>query len=163
VDSKGFTAEEVRTWLEAVRADLRTVEDKMRPLLDEQSRLEAREALLHDLLGSFELPAGSKGLAVSQILPSPAGSVGQYVVERAVEILREAGKPLHINDLHAQFLARDYTIPGAGTPANLIVHLRKAPEIASPQRGMYGLTEDIGFVRPRRTKKRATTRRRRKG
>lgn len=135
----------------------------MQPLLDEQRRLEDREALLRDLLRSFESPASKNGSTESASTPAAAGSIGQYVVDRAVEILRETGEPLHINDLHARFLARGFTVPGAGTPANLIVHLRKASEIASPQRGMYGLTESIGAVRQKRTKKRTTTRRRRKG
>jgi hypothetical protein len=153
------TTEEVRAWLAAVQAELRAIEERMQPLVDEQRRLEAREALLRDLLKSFDAPSSGNGR--SDAKPT-GGSVGDYVVARAVEILREAEEPLHINDLHARFLARGYTVPGAGTPANLIVHLRKAPEIASPQRGIYGLTETIGTVKRRRTKKR-TTRRPRKG
>jgi cell division septum initiation protein DivIVA len=163
VDSKAFTADEVRTWLDGVQSDLRTIGHKMAPLIEEQRRLEEREELLRDLLKSFERSAVSSDRGEEPAIPAESGAVGQYVVARAVEILREAGEPLHINDLHARFLANGHTIPGAGAPANLIVHLRKAPEIASPQRGLYGLTEDIGPTKPRRARKRTTTRRRRKG
>lgn len=158
--ASNLTADEVRTWLAAVQADLRALKEKMEPLLEEQRRLEEREALMRDLLRSFD-SAASDGAGDASSIPATSGSVREYVVERATEILRGAGQPLHINDLHAQFLARGYTVPGAGTPANLIVHLRKASEIASPQRGLYGLTENIGPVK-QRTKRRTTTRRRRK-
>jgi hypothetical protein len=32
-------------------------------------------------------------------------------------------------------------IPGAGTQANLITHLRRDPRFVRPSRGMYGLSE----------------------
>lgn len=134
----------------------------MQPLFDEQRRLEEREMLLRDLLRSFESPSAANGTGDSPSIPATSGSVREYVVEHAVAILREAEEPLHINDLHARFLASGYTVPGAGAPANLIVHIRKAPEIASPKRGVYGLTANIGPV-PQRKKRRTTTRRRRKG
>jgi len=162
VASKTFTPAEVRVWLDAVQADLRRIEEKVRPLEEKQRQLEAREELLRDLLRSFESDANGSGDAAS--VPAPSGSVGQYVVERSVEILRDAGEPLHINDLYSQFRERGFSIPGAGKPVNLIVHLRQAHEIVSPQRGIYGLREDLGDVRPRAARKRTTTsRRRRKG
>jgi hypothetical protein len=87
------------------------------------------------------------------------------VIDRAAEILRAEGRPLHINDLHARFLERGFTVPGAGKPVNLIVHLRSAEEIASPMRGVYGLVEQVGAV-PRqaaRTKRRRSARSRARG
>jgi hypothetical protein len=157
--SSGFNADEVRAWLQAVHSDLAELEAKMQPLLAEQARLEDREALLHNLLQSFE----GENSADDSAPPQSFGAVGEYVVSHAAEILRATGAPMHINDLHAAFKERGLRIPGAGAPANLIVHLRKAPEIASPQRGIYGLTEVIGPTKTRTRPTRRTTRRRRKG
>jgi hypothetical protein len=160
MSDSAFNADEVRSWLQTVRSDLAAIEERLQPLLQEQARLEDREALLHNLLESFGAGEPSANGAVAQ----SSGSIGDYVVARAVEILTDAGSPMHINDLHAAFRERGLRIPGAGTPANLIVHLRKSPEISSPQRGIYGLTALIG---PSKQTKRKTTRRssrrRRKG
>jgi hypothetical protein len=158
VDEKPLTADEVRVWLGAVESDLRSLGEKLEPLLDEQRRLEERQALLRGLLRSFE-QTGSNGPTPSR-LSKGAGSVARYVIDRAAEILREEGRPLHINDLHAKFLERGFTVPGAGKPVNLIVHLRGAEEIASPMRGIYGLVDQVDALpkKPRRTKRRKSTR-----
>ncbi|MBI3648452.1 MAG: hypothetical protein HY240_06880 [Actinobacteria bacterium] len=141
--------EQVLQWIEAVQEDLDRLHERLGPLLEKQRRLEARQALLKDLLSSFEVPGktlledGTRPWAVSV---QPAGSIGDYVRDRAEEILREAGGPLHINEIHAEFGRRSYHIPGAGRPVNLIVHLRKASGIVSPARGMYGLEEHVGAI-----------------
>jgi hypothetical protein len=161
VDEKKLTRAEVRAWLSAVEADLRALDTKLEPLLGEQSRLKERKTLLQSLLRSFE--AGANGTAPSPTVKS-AGSVARYVVDCAAEILRDEGRPLHINDLHARFGERGFTVPGAGKPVNLIVHLRGSDEIASPTRGIYGLVEQVGAVthdaapRPRRRRARARAR-----
>ena len=79
--------------------------------------------------------------------------MARYVIEQAVEILRGEGHPLHINEIHARFLERGSTVPGAGKPVNLTVHLSGAEEIASPSRGVYGLVEQVGAI-PRQTSRR---------
>jgi hypothetical protein len=161
VDEKLEPAE-VRAWLAAVQDGLRQIEQQLAPILEEQRRLEEREALLRSLLASFEPPALNEQGVLLDERGKRDGSVREYVVARAADILRDEGGPLHINDLYARFIERGYTIPGKGEPVNLIVHLQKSDEIASPQRGIYGLTEQVGAVKPRRRKRR-TSRRTRKG
>jgi cell division septum initiation protein DivIVA len=141
--------DEVLGWLEAVQRDLDQLQERLTPLLEEQRRLEARRALLKDLLSSFEEPGKTSFEDASRswaVTVQPAGSIGDYVRDRAEEILREAGRALHINEIHAEFERRGFHIPGAGRPVNLIVHLRKASGIASPARGMYGLREHVGAI-----------------
>jgi hypothetical protein len=157
VDETKLTAGQVRAWLSEVEAELGAVANKLEPLLAEQRQLDERRSLLQSLLRSFEA-TGPNGTGAAA---RTAGSVARYVIDRAAEILRDEGRPLHINDLHAQFIERGFTVPGAGKPVNLIVHLRGAEEIASPMRGIYGLTEQVGAVAPqapRRRRKRARTR-----
>jgi hypothetical protein len=156
---------QVVAWLEAVRQELERLQDRLAPLLEEQRRLEARQALLKDLLSSFEASpkASSEDATRSWALTvQPAGSIGEYVRERAQEILREAARPLHINELHAEFERRGFHVPGAGKPVNLIVHLRNHSGIVSPGRGMYALEEQTGPIparRKSRTRRRKRTRR----
>jgi hypothetical protein len=166
MDEKRLTAKEVEAWLAAVRDDLHRLDSQLGPLLEEQQRLQSRELLLKNLLDSFgnRREPGDTSARVATLSSSSSANgshtVADYVIERAIEILREEGKPLHINDLHAGFLRRGFAVPGAGKSANLIVHLRRSSEIASPRRGIYGLVEHVGEL-PKRTprkKRKSTTR-----
>jgi hypothetical protein len=118
--------------------------------------------LLNDLLTSFEA-SGKDGVVPRAMSIQPAGNIGDYVRARAEDILREERGPLHINAIHAEFQRRGLHIPGAGRTVNLIVHLRKAPGIVSPGRGVYALEAHAGPLRDRlkitRRKKRSQTRR----
>lgn len=162
MDEKRLSAAEVESWLVAVNGDLAVLATKLAPLLAEKQQLEDRKALLQSLLRSFDRPKSNGAPPAS---PARSGSIARYVIDHAVEILREEGHPMHINDLHARFVERGLTVPGAGRPVNLTVHVRTAPEIASPTRGVYGLVEQIGEVppAPRQTKRRKTARRRVRG
>jgi hypothetical protein len=171
VAEKTLTSTEIEVWLRSVQQELRELDDQLKPLLEEQKRLQARELLLKNLLDSFgDRREPEDSVRVSSVVPATRsdGSIRQYVIDKAVEVLRDEGKPLHINDLHAAFLRRGYSVPGAGKPVNLIVHLRRADEIFSPKRGIYGVNEQAGDV-PRTTKPTQTTtrsrakRRKRKG
>lgn len=161
MDARKLTARDVEAWLVAVDHDLAVVSEKLAPLLAEQQQLEDRRALLQGLLRSFGGPDANGAPPVS---PARSGSIARYVVDNAVAILREEGHPMHINDLHARFVERGLSVPGAGKPVNLTVHLRTSEEIASPTRGVYGLVEQVGDVQPvRQTRKRKSARRRVRG
>ena len=60
-------------------------------------------------------------------------------VQAVVRELAVAGRPLHISDLMRILRDGHVQIPGAGTQANLITHLRRDPRLVRPSRGMYGL------------------------
>jgi hypothetical protein len=66
-------------------------------------------------------------------------SVRDRVQAQAAEILTEAGRPLHITELHAEFIKRGFEVPGAGKPNNVTVHLSDAADIVSTSRGYYGV------------------------
>jgi hypothetical protein len=148
--------EQVVQWLDAVQHELDRLHDRLAPLLEQQHRLEVRQALLKDLLSSFQVRGKTRTEDASRswaVSVQPTGNIGDYVRDRAEEILREEGGPLHINAIHAEFERRGFPIPGAGRPVNLIVHLRKAPGIVSPARGVYGLEEHVGSIAPRAKKR----------
>jgi hypothetical protein len=60
-------------------------------------------------------------------------------LQAVVRELAVAGRPLHISDLMRRLREAGIQIPGAGTQANLITHLRRDTRIVRPSRGMYGL------------------------
>lgn len=153
MDAREPTREQVLGWLEAVREDLERQHDRLAPLLEEQRRLEARHALLKDLLSSFKAPGKGSSDDASRmwsVSVQPTGSIGAYVRDKATEILRDAEQPLHINEVHAEFERRGFRVPGAGKPVNLTVHLRQGTDIVSPARGLYALKEQVGAIPPQR-------------
>lgn len=84
------------------------------------------------------------------------------VREMAHRILAESARPLHISEIHEQFVTRGYAIPGSGTPFNILAHLVNNKSFVRVARGTYALA---GSVPPEqvlpRAKRRARRRRRR--
>jgi len=75
-----------------------------------------------------------------------------------IQILRQAGAPLHISEIRRQLLERRVAIPGRGDDANIIVRLSRTHRFTRTARGTYGLV-DWGLPRlpsrPARTRRRA--------
>jgi hypothetical protein len=145
------TALEVQRWLDGLDKERRDLDNRLQPLLEERSLLDDRERLLKELLASFGRDR-NPGMSLPPLESHlQSGSVKEYVVSHAMEILREAGEPLHINELHRRFRQKGYRVPGAGEPVNLTTHIRDVEAIRSPVRGIYGLAEIVGEV-PTRSK-----------
>ena len=60
-------------------------------------------------------------------------------VQAVIRELATAGRSLHISELMRLLHDKHVPIPGAGTQANLITHLRRDPRLVRPSRGMYAL------------------------
>lgn len=60
-------------------------------------------------------------------------------VQAVLQELEVAGRPLHISELMRLLREAKVAIPGSGTQANLITHLRRDDRLVRPSRGMYGL------------------------
>lgn len=145
------TRTDVKRWIAGVEQELAVVDRELQPLVARQKALEDRLNLLRQLAGSLD-----EGVPVPPESDSSRSStkIQDYVIERAVSLLREEGGPLHINEIHARFLQRGYRVPGAGRPVNLTAHIRDSESIVSPKRGFYGLVEHTGAVPKRNRKKR---------
>lgn len=82
-------------------------------------------------------------------------------VQAVVDELSAGKAPLHISDLMRRLAEKNVQIPGSGTQANLISHLRRDKRLVRPSRGMYALAEwgleamPAGKRRRRRRKHRA--------
>lgn len=108
--------------------------------------------LLKELLASFGDDRARVARKVGR--GSALESTRDRVHRQAVEILSLAGRAMHSNDLHAEFLRRGFNVPGAGRSNNITVHLSAWPDIVSPERGLYGLVEHVGEQASKPTKRR---------
>ncbi len=59
--------------------------------------------------------------------------------DELVEVLRNAGAPLHLERLRQELTARHVEVPGRGADANIIAHLRRIPEVKRVAKGTYAL------------------------
>jgi hypothetical protein len=133
--------------LERAQVDLARAQKR----LDEaQDRLR----LLHQLL-ALEQDKGSD--AVKDTRQNP----GDFL-DACEQVLRDAGKPIHIKELQSALLERGVPLPGRGTEANLIVRLKRSDgRFVRTGRGTYGLSEfgvpEKKPVRRRKTAKRGSS------
>ena len=73
------------------------------------------------------------------VTPRPAE---RDFVSKCEAVIREAGAPLHIKELHAALVERGVPIPGRGTEANVISRVQRSEgRIVRVGRGMYALPE----------------------
>src|ERR1700737_2604762 len=130
---------DVRRWISQVEAEARELDEQLAPMLERQKALEERLGILKRLLTSMAsdiAPIGAEVVTNGHGLDSERlASVRDRVIRDATEILDDAKGPMHINDIHSQFVKRGYEIPGAGKPVNITVHLSSAESVVSPNRG----------------------------
>jgi hypothetical protein len=87
------------------------------------------------------LPGQNSQGSEHAVEPKRAENSKHPAVQAVVRELATAGRPLHISDLMRLLSEAHVQVPGAGTQANLITHLRRDPRLVRPSRGMYGLSE----------------------
>ncbi len=136
-------ADEVARWVAAVERELAQIDAALAPLVERQAALIERLGLLKRLLasvGAIDAPPARTESHVGRVtLGRVYSSVRERVQAQAANILADAGRPLHINELHAEFIKRGFEVPGAGKPNNITVHLSDAADILSTSRGYYGV------------------------
>src|SRR5580704_6165821 len=90
-------------------------------------------------LRSGELGMDAEAPSRSDPVAPRAAGAGSLTVGAVVGELTNAARPLHVSELMRLLGERGIPIPGAGTQANLIAHLRRDNRIVRPSRGMYAL------------------------
>ncbi len=143
-DLDGMSEDAITKALEAVRARASRAEQERAEL--ERIIAAAREErrLLERLLALRRgAAAGSDGRPSEQkqhdTPPATTSEARHPAVQAVIEELTAAGRPLHISELMRLLRDRNVPIPGSGTQANLITHLRRDGRLVRPSRGMYGL------------------------
>jgi hypothetical protein len=133
----------LRSWLAQEEEQLALLQERLKPLLQEQRRLQARLLHLRELLATYDTTFPSE--AVEAVASAGTGlreSTGNRVRRQVAEILGAQNEPMHILDVWQQFRDRSWPVPGAGNAANITAHLSSAPEFYSPRRGYYRLRSD---------------------
>lgn len=145
-DDFGLMSEDmIAKSLEASRARIARAE-RERADLDRMIAAEREEErLLERLLalrrgGTVAVNGGATHEEQQRLKSGAGGDASKHPAVHAVmEELAATGRPVHISELMRLLQHRKVTIPGAGTQANLITHLRRDARLVRPSRGMYGL------------------------
>jgi hypothetical protein len=140
--------EQLQCWLNDLRREQEEVMAALDPLLRRREELRQKTELVQRLL-SLESDSQPElrishpdngGVQDSTPLERAGHRTGTELQEAVKEILREYGKPMHISDIRSALVDKGIPIPGRGTDANIIVHLRRAPDVFERKnRGTYGL------------------------
>lgn len=152
--------DQLRAWEKQLATDVAALRDRQRGIESELKLNENKLELIRQMI-SLDQPSDSQ---VAGLQASDLGRATSITVKQSVRnILEEAGRPLHISEIHREFVKRGHPIPGGGTPFNILVHIVKDRGFARVARGTYALrTGDeipLGIAKP---KKQKTRRKRRK-
>ena len=130
-------ADTIRTWIAQAEADLSNLTAEAERIQRRIAQVRSQLGLMYELLATTtdgQIPKFSE--ASEAVKP-----VRERVADAVLEILREHGKPMRIQDIHAEFLRRELPLPGSGTPTNIAAHLVDRGLFARPSRGVFGLAE----------------------
>ena len=135
--------------IELLAERVRTRRDEIASLSEELRRAEKELELLLELArlggigrhGDSALAGVAPSSAVRSAGRAEGGTDRARLVQAVVDVLRVKGSPMHIQDLVAGVRHAGVEIPGRGSSANLIAHIRTDDAIVRPVRGMYGLRE----------------------
>jgi hypothetical protein len=166
VSEGDLSAETLERALAAARERVGSIERRQAELAKELAAARLEEALLARLLairhGGVVPHDGADALEVG---PGGAGEGrGKHpAAEEVVAILEKEGRPVHISELMRRLRERGVPLPGAGTQANVISHLRRDERVVRPARGMYGLRawglQEMAVAAKRKSRSRQSDRR----
>lgn len=140
----------------------KALEDEIKSLQNQRNIVDQQLALVNkklDLIRQMlRLESGDE-----EIKAAPTGTAPDVKV-LARQIIEDAGKPLHISEIHRQFLERGYAIPGEGTPFNILAHIVRDKALARVARGTYAIaantpeSERLPLAATKRTRRRSRKR-----
>jgi hypothetical protein len=136
--------DELKVWEDELIGEQEKLARDLEPLLTRREELRMKLDLvqrLKNLESGDKTQEGQPTLAMPPIA-SPSSSVGSELQAAVRRILESRRKPMHVREIRGVLTEQGIPIPGKGTDANLIVHLRRAPTIFEPcGRGTYGLAD----------------------
>jgi len=130
-------------WQRELAAEREAIDRDLKPLLDQREQLRSKLELVTRLLalenGHLDSPQSRTGRDETATPDVP--SVASELQAAVHQVLEAAGAPMHVSAINAALRQRGVTVPGKGTDANIIVHLRRAPDVFERMaRGTYALT-----------------------
>src|SRR3990172_12291785 len=124
-------ANEARQLQELMAEKERHIADREAKIRSQMAALDRDRRVLEGLRQALSASAGEQ-------LPAGGGSRPHGVRHHAhvaafmqslEDLLKAAGRPLHVRDIREELLRLGIPIPGRGDHANIIVHLRKCPHV----------------------------------
>lgn len=140
--------EQIGSWLAQLEARLKDIEAQAVVLAKTRTDVERQITLLKELLG--------EGVAAPATGETGGGRFGDILRE----ILEESSHPMHLVEIRNSLSERGVEVPGRGTDANIIAHLRRLPGVYRVGRGTYSTSPpDEGIVASTRRRRRKRRRR----
>jgi len=137
-----------------LKAKIRELETQISPLQEHLGVLRVQLDLIERALGARSAPVSGSAQ------PPSKGTSRSGVSDRVFEIIRDAGRPLHVTEIKSQYVARGFTIPGQGNESNLLVYIVRDSRFSRVAKGTYSLTDQ--GANPKIPNKPKTKRRRRR-
>lgn len=130
---------EVRRWVTEAEAEVARLSDELERAGRRLAEARRRLTLLYEVLA---VVSKDPTAAMTGIEPMPTR---ERVIRDALTVLTDAGRPMRIGDIHAEFIRRGFALPGRGTPTNLVAHLGSTDRITRLARGVYAFpaAEDV--------------------
>ena len=123
----------VRRWVSEAEAEVARLTEEAEMVTRQLTEARRRLSLLHEILAAVSKdPTAAK----TEIEPI---STRERVIRDTLRILMDAGRPMAISAIYAEFIRRGYALPGRGSPTNLVAHLGTTDRVARLARGIYGL------------------------
>jgi hypothetical protein len=142
--------ERLREWRGTIEAELQAIRDRIQCLNAELQKKTQQAELIRRLIESEDsciaVPNQAHPHSPDCSAPSHAPTPSM-VKDYVYEILKDAKRAMNINEIHAEFNRRGYTIPGKGTPFNILVHIGRELKLGRGARfhrvgrGTYSLTD----------------------
>lgn len=142
-----------------------------RELQDMRQRREALDTGIQRVTKKLEL------IRQMRLLESPSSDIAEVtefspaqdarptpvaVREGVKKILTDSARPLHISEIHREFLRRSLPIPGGGTAFNILAHVVNDRTFVRVARGTYALAGSVPVAQILPKAQRKARRRRRK-
>jgi len=111
------------------------LEDEMRPLQEQTVRLKTQLELVERAL--------QVGSPTERSVNSHQGAqtAKASVSDRVFDLLKDAGKSLHVSDILSQYVAKGFAVPGQGKESNLLVYIVRDPRFIRVSKGTYALAQ----------------------
>ncbi len=131
-------------WERVLKSELEELNQRRQELDIQLQRASRKLELVRQMRSLEESPqlevtqSNPAEIVIAEKRPTPSS-----VREMARKIVAEAGCPLHITEIHRQFLNRGYPIPGGGTPFNILAHIVNDKTFVRVARGTYALAGTV--------------------
>ena len=130
----GFFDEQVKDQIKSLERQIEEIRKEIAPKLNEIRELEEKVTHLHKYLGASKKQNEKTKKEALAISKKPF-----FLREKAIEILKEAGKPMTISELIDEIQRQGYSIPGKDPRANFSAHLSNESRLEKVARATYTL------------------------